>query len=180
MNDPRHPCDSRSQDLSLLAAGCLPEREEGELRAHLAGCAACRGRYEQLASVCSGLRTARPAVERGLDERLSGVKEPARTHLSIAWRVAMLAAAVVVLAGVLSQFAFHRTEDPPTRPVEVVELPNHAGDGGGRATHPPNLLALRRAASESDDAFDRLLARYSDPRLLEPLNHPAVSKEPLP
>jgi len=41
------------------------------------------------------------------------------------------------------------------------------------------MFALRRAAAESDDTFDRLLARYSEPSLLEPLNRHSFSLESL-
>ena len=52
-------CESRSEAISLLPAGCLSPKEEHDLRQHLATCSACLERLEQSISVCSGLRSVR-------------------------------------------------------------------------------------------------------------------------
>ena len=56
-------CEARAEDISLLAAGGLTPQEEQEVRAHLATCDACRERFEQLQSVCSELRAAKPECD---------------------------------------------------------------------------------------------------------------------
>ena len=58
MIDERPYCESRSEAISLLAAGCLKPEEEKGLRQHLTTCSVCLERLEQSISVCSGLRSA--------------------------------------------------------------------------------------------------------------------------
>ena len=52
-------CESRSEAISLLAAGCLSPKEEHDLRQHIATCSGCLDRLEQSTSVCLGLRSVR-------------------------------------------------------------------------------------------------------------------------
>lgn len=59
MNDERTVCETWLEPISLLAAGSLSAEEERDLRRHLAGCPACRTRFEQMAGLVGRLRTVR-------------------------------------------------------------------------------------------------------------------------
>jgi len=181
MNDSRKPCENRVEEISLLAAGCLADREERELRQHLAMCDGCRERFDELAWLSLGLRAAKPAVDadsvRDLAWSLSHAPSPASMagqSRSADWRVAMLALTVLVLVAVMSHFALRPT-DHTEQPEVVQESPQVAPEESSSPR--PTLFALRRAAAESDESFDRLLARYSEPMLFEPLNPQSMSRE---
>ena len=45
------PCRRHRQNISLLAAGALPETEKAEVEVHLAACADCRKRFEEIKAV---------------------------------------------------------------------------------------------------------------------------------
>ena len=60
MNNELTNCESRAEAISLLAAGCLASQEEHDLRQHLATCVTCREQFEQMVSICSGLRLVSP------------------------------------------------------------------------------------------------------------------------
>lgn len=188
MNDPQQPCEQRREVISLLAADCLTRQEECDLRDHLAVCDACRRRFEEITAVCSNVRTAKPAVkpesilatERCLQHLPRRVNQAAENRRPVARRVAMLAAAVLVLVGVLRPFVFRQTDHRLTQPTDIVQMPPHAAPAETSDLRLPTMLALRRAAAESDESFDRLLARYSEPLLLEPLNHHTFNRESWP
>jgi anti-sigma factor RsiW len=55
MNGLFQPCTRYRQSLCLLAGGVLPESEQDQLQAHLAGCAACRNYLAELESVTTPL-----------------------------------------------------------------------------------------------------------------------------
>jgi len=184
MNDSRKPCETRLEEISLLAAGCLTDREERELRQHLATCEGCHERFAELASLSLGLRAAKPAVDadsvRDLARSLSHAPSPASTagqSRSADWRVAMLALTVLVLVGVLSHFALRPT-DHTEQPDVVQESPPVTPEESG--SPPPTLFALRRAAAESDESLDRLLAQYSGPLVFESLHLQSLSREFVP
>jgi anti-sigma factor RsiW len=182
MNDLRKPCETRLEAISLLAAGCLADQEERELNEHLAECPGCRGRFAELASLGSSLRAAKPVVDVDLVRNLAGTLPHAPSPASTARqnrladsRVALLALSVLMLVGVLSYFALRPT-DHVERPVVVVqESPQLVSEDSG--TPLPTLLALRRAAAESDESFDRLLARYSGALVPEPIHLQSLSQE---
>ena len=185
MNDPQRSCEHRWEAISLLAAECLTGKEEYEVREHLAVCDSCRQRYEEITSVCAHVRTSKPvvepervlAMERCLQHLSLPVKHASQNHRSVVMRVAMLAAAVLVLIGVSRPFAFQRTDDGLVRPVDVVQVQPRVAPRESSDLRLPTLLALRQAAAESEDSFDRILARYSEPTLLEPLNRHTFSLE---
>lgn len=187
MNELQQPCEIRLEAISLLASECLTVQEESELRKHLAVCNACRQRFEEIALVCSNVRTAKPhveresvlAMERCLQHLPLPVKNAAQKNRLAHWRVAMLTTAALVLIGVLGTFAFRRTDHRPVQPTEVVQLPPHVAPVEASDSRLPTLFALRRAAAESDESLNRLLARYSEPSLLEPLNNHLFSQESL-
>jgi len=180
----KRPCETRLEEISLLAAGCLNNREEHELREHLATCDACRERFNDLASLCSGLRAAKPAVDAGsvraLESSFLHAPSPAQgagDGRFANWRVAMLALVLLLMVGVLSPLA-HRSPvrtDHPERQAFVPDLPQVAAKQSNSPL--PNLFALRRAAAESDESLDRLLAQYSGPLVSEPFSFQSVGQE---
>ena len=184
-SDEMQPCEISLEAISLLAAECLTEPEEAELRNHLAVCDACRQRYEEIAMVCSNVRIATPSVDKehvlAMGQCLQHLPLPAK---KVTWRnrsvpllVAMLATAALVLVSVLSHVAFRRTEDNPDQRTAIVQVTPHVAPVESTDLQLPTMFALRRAAAESDETFDRLLARYSEPSLLEPLNRHNFSLE---
>ena len=89
----------------------------------------------------------------------------------------MLATAALVLFSFLSQLAFRQTDDNPDLRTAIVQVTPHVAPVESADLQLPTMFALRRAAAESDESFDRLLARYSEPSLLEPLNRHTFSLE---
>jgi anti-sigma factor RsiW len=181
------PCESWLEAISLLAAECLTVLEEAELREHLAACHACRQRYEEIAKVCFNVRIVKPIVDQ---ERVLAmgqclqhfplpVKKVTWRNRSVPMRVAMLAAAALVLVSLLSHLAGRRSEDNPDQRTTIVQVTPQLAPLESADLQLPTMFALRRAAAESDDTFDRLLARYSEPSLLEPLNRHSFSLESL-
>jgi hypothetical protein len=183
--DEIQPCEIRLEAISLLAAECLTEPEEAELRDHLAVCDACRQHYEEIALVCSNVRIAKPIVDQeqvlAMGQCLQHLPLPAteltRKTRSVPMRVAMLVTAALVLVSVLSQLVFRRTDDNPNQRAEVVQVAPQVAPVESTDLQLPTMFALRRAAAESDESFDRLLARYSEPSVLEPLNRHTFSLE---
>ncbi len=183
--DEIQPCEIRLEAISLLAAECLTEPEEAELRDHLAVCDACRQHYEEIALVCSNVRIAKPIVDQeqvlAMGQCLQHLPLPAKEvtwkNRSVSLRVAMLATAALVLVSVLSQLVFRRTDDNPNQRAEVVQVAPQVAPVESTGQQLPTMFALRRAAAESDKSFCRLLVRYSEPSLLEPLNSHTYSLE---
>lgn len=187
MNESRQPCEVRLEDISLLSAGCLTMQEESDLREHLAGCSACRQRFEEISLVCSNLRMAKPAVstdeirrvEQYLQHPASPMKELMPKSPSAQRRAPMLAVVILAMFAVLSLFVFRPTGQTIPRPIDVVEGPPAVVPKGSNDMPLPTLLALNEAAAESDESFNRLLSRYSDPSLFEPLNNQPSRQESL-
>jgi hypothetical protein len=181
--DEMQPCEIRLEAISLLAAECLTEPEEAELRDHFAVCDACRQRYEEIAMICFNVRIAKPIVDQesvlAMGQCLQHLPLPEnkvnRKNRSVPMRVAMLATAAVVLISVLSQLVFRPAEDNPNQRAEVVQVTPHVAPMESSDQQLPTMFALRRAAAESDESFVRLLGRYSEPSLLEPLNRHTFS-----
>lgn len=170
MNDTLHPCESRIEDISLLAAGCLTEREERELLDHFAACSACRVRYEELISVCSDLKAAKPTVQ--ADFSLTFERKPLGPalrrsapqgdELPRVLRLAVLVAGVLLMVSVGQRIARRPDAGHSAGRQEVVrQTPTDDEPSVSQAESQPTLLALRRAAAESDESLDRMLARYS-------------------
>ncbi len=178
MNEQQLPCEIWLEAISLLAAECLAGPEEEDLQDHLSVCHACRHRYEEIVLVCSSVRIAKPVVDqervlamgRCLQHLPWPAKDVTQKHRSVPLRVAMLASAAMVLIGVLSQLAFRQADDNPDKPTAIVQLRPHVAPVETADLQLPTMFALRRAAAESDESLDRLLALYSKPSLLEPLN----------
>jgi hypothetical protein len=181
------PCEIWSEAISMLAAECLTVPEEAELRKHLAVCHACRQRYEEIAKVCFNVRIVKPIVDQervlAMGQCLQHLPLPAKNltwrNRSVPMRVAMLATAALVLVSVLSHLASRRTEDNPDQRTAIVQVTPQVAPLESADLQLPTMFALRRAAAESDDTFDRLLKRYSEPSLLEPLNRHNFSLESL-
>jgi len=105
------------------------------------------------------------------------VKNVPRKSRFADWRIAMLATAALVLVGGLGPFAFRRSGHGLVEPTNVVQTLPLVAPVESSDLRLPTLLSLRRAAAESDESFNRLLARYSEPSLLEPLNSHSLSQE---
>lgn len=178
MNERQQPCEIWLEAISLLAAECLTEANEAELRGHLAVCDTCRQRYEEIAMVCSNVRIAKPIVKQesvlALDRCLLHLPSPAKKVTwrirSVELRVSMLATAAVALVSVLSHLDFRQTNDHPDQRTTTVRAQPYVAPVEYADLQPPTMFALRVAAAESDESLDRLFARYSEPLLLEPLN----------
>ncbi len=85
MTDPPVPCVGFDEDLSALLDGELAPARQGEVRAHVAGCARCSDRLARLARVDEALRSLRHAeVPTDLAERLRArIAEEARGRSSV-------------------------------------------------------------------------------------------------
>jgi hypothetical protein len=178
MNNDRPTCESWSESIGLLAAECLTSSEEYEVRRHLSGCEVCREKFSQLVLVCAELHAAgSTSVPSDLDiasralaviESDTSVRvQPVLPTSSFLWKgVAAALAACVLIAVVWRSFLGHlATPDvvrdlPPVVPSIVVQVPpEQVVITPVVETGPPTLMALRRAAAESDEALDRLLAQ---------------------
>ena len=178
MNNDMPTCEAWSESIGLLAAGCLTSSEELEVRQHLAGCDACRETYSQLVSVCAGLHAAcSTSVPLDLDiasralaeieNDMSARAQPAWPSSPSRWKgIAPALAACVLIAVVWRSFlgpssTLEVVEHLPPVVPSVVEQapPEQVAITPVVETGPPTLMALRRAAAESDEALDRLLVQ---------------------
>jgi anti-sigma factor RsiW len=84
-------CRAHRENISLLVSGALPDVERDAAHDHLARCARCRDRYEEIASLSADLRqwvATRPAVEVDTDFRgrwmrsVQAAGGPARTSFA--------------------------------------------------------------------------------------------------
>ena len=184
-------CRAHAQDISLLAADCLDADEERTLRLHLDVCAACRLRYEQSVEVVGGLRKAASPVEATrfqtwappkveLAAEASAKRATSSTLRRRIVRIAVVAAVVTLVIGGLSRVGdWHSTVNVPA-PAEVArDFPGDEVDESAPLPI-PTLLALRRAAVESDESLDRLLARDSESILAVSHDTRLLSLEHLP
>jgi len=178
------PCESRAEDISLLAASCLTTLEADDLRCHFATCAACRQRFEQLQSVCSDLRTAKPAIEVSrwnMNEVNRDVPPATRRQRAMP---AVVIAGVLVLLSALLNVSRRLEVDVPHQDIEVAHEPTSMDSDIKLVPLPqpqqPTWLALRQAAAVSDEALDRLMAQTSVPMFSEPFNAQPLWQEPLP
>ncbi len=172
------PCETRLEEISLHAAGCLTESESRELREHLGQCTGCQERFVELQNLTGALRTAKPEVDSArvalIEQTLISLKSeiPRRKRYSVTvfMSVMLVAAGILVMMGLFSPF-FSRASQPsvarsvdliPLAPSPVVsEAPVIVADASiSRSV--PTLMALRRAASESEESLDKLLAQCSE------------------
>lgn len=171
-------CEARAEDISLLAAGCLTAQEEQALRAHFLTCDACHERCDQLQSLCLGLRAAKPEC----DAAHLGPSIVTTARPSASRRVGLVAAVVasaLVLLGLLSIGGRGPAPGAPSKVVDVAhDSPTETVPAETKVPQ-PTLLALRRAAEESDEALDRLFAQTSAPMLTEPLSSQSLWQETL-
>lgn len=175
-------CDARAEEISLLAAGCLTTQEEQELRAHLATCDACRERFEQLQSVCSELRAAKPELD-AVRFNLSAVTTVVAIAKPISQQrlgpIAAIVASVLAMLGLLMISGKGPTPKSPSRVIDVTQ--GSPAEAVPIVSQPmaqqPTLLALRQAAAISDDALDRLMTQSSVPMFSEPIStHPLLQE----
>jgi len=144
MSDQPTTCDRLAEAVSLLAAGCLANEEDVEVREHLEGCADCRERFRQLCLVAQGVEHAyQPQQQVGGRIVAKAMRQIAagRTERSGSRRRLWLAAGLALAASLLVILAWDDYQTYPT--------PEPPG--------PPTLLAYERAFAQSDEAFERLL-----------------------
>jgi hypothetical protein len=166
MNDIQPCCESRAEDISLLAAGCLTDREERELREHFTKCEACLKRFEEMASVCIELLNVRPDMDSSFEHSIVRIQQiELWPSTAKAWNrgdvrivISMLTACVLLFAAV-HFFAGWPEGGGSQQLVKVVPEVPHEGEK--KSAPLPTILALSRAAAESDEALDRLLADCS-------------------
>lgn len=174
-------CEERSQDISLLAAGCLTDREERDLRSHLTTCSSCRDRYEELLTVCSALRAAKPECNPIHFElnQVTVARPAAHQRLVV---IAVAAASVLAMLGLLNSSGRRPSSGPPSHSINVahdvpsqviLEVPSMEPS----TKQQPTLMALRQAAAESDEALDRLLAHTSSPMFSQPFDAQSLTQE---
>ena len=118
-----NPCGQQRENISLLAAGVLPEREKNEVQNHLRECAACRQYLKEIKSVTVPLANwaeSRPQIQpdaaaqrrwgkaiemAGQPEAVPGFTRAIRGRISeifLPWRhvwTGLAAAWLVILAG---------------------------------------------------------------------------------
>lgn len=185
MNTESFSCESLSEAISLLAAGCVTDGEAAEVRQHLAECESCRESYSRLQALCQGLTTP-PAddesaelgfVTRALEEIESdksvriGPSRPRSSWVQLEAAIAL--GLLIAVAGKL--FPLPATARPvadnrphAAAPISpTVEIPR-----GGV----PTLMALRRAVDSEAD-LDRLLAQAYPPLQSTHLGLPLIDKE---
>jgi hypothetical protein len=171
-------CEQYSEGLSLLAAGCVTEREEQELRGHVKGCAVCRERLSQLQGVSAGLFSLRSAgdsadvdvlLKRVVAELqpvvLKSVFSGTKRHVGLRG-LGVFPVAVLLL--LVSAGGLRFSAGPKAGSVAVA------------AERPlPGALTLTMAAVDSEQSLDLLLDRFADSGVLEPLSRPTFVQESL-
>lgn len=171
MNNSLKPCDDRLEDLSLHAAGCLTESESRQLMEHVTTCAGCHERFDEMQNLTTSLRSVKPAVD--TSHLLKIEQNFPRVQPSVHWSrrgVAaglisslLVAATILVLVGLLNPFSSHDQPPSVVRTVDVIPAsPSQIGTEDFVSPSMPTLIALRRAAVESDESLDKLLTQYSE------------------
>lgn len=174
-------CEQYSEGLSLLAAGCVTEREEQELRGHVEGCAVCRERLSQLQGVSAGLFSLRSAGDSSVVDvllkrvvaelqpvALKSVFSGTKRHVGLRG-LGVFPVVVAVLLLLVSAGGLRFSAGPKAGSVVVVA-----------AERPlPGALTLTMAAVDSEQSLDLLLDRFADSGVLEPLSRPTFVQESL-
>ncbi|MEY3176347.1 MAG: hypothetical protein RLZZ436_4261 [Planctomycetota bacterium] len=190
MNQSPTVCESLAEDISLLAADCLPAPETLRLQQHLAACPGCHHHFEQLAAVVRELQVlhtdAQPAV---VDKILKNVltllpgssPHPAALPAAeIRRRTTSLPAAVsvVLLLAVFTRLAFWPASgrQPPAGGTGTASLAALNTSGSSPV---PTLLDLTQAAAQSGESLDHLLSQYANERLFESLGRTTFRQEKL-
>ena len=150
-------CHEFAADLDLLVAGVLPPGEERVVEAHLAGCAACRERYEMTRKLCADLSSAgnttgsTDADAWPLRNRVRRVLQGTPPREGVRWLPA------AAMAGVLALVALVVGNTGPQPPVAS---PVPVSSASPVVDDPPlTLLACERAAARSDAVLDQVLSR---------------------
>lgn len=190
-HDSTRSCQAFAQDISLAAAGCLEAEETRALRLHLDRCADCRLRYEQCLGLVDGLRMAAPPVESSrfsswappaedLVEKTPATSAMVRRRGESVLKIAAVAASVALVIGGMSRVGRWHSNVDQASPVEVVRhFPGDEVDESAPLPT-PTLLALRWAAVESEESFERLLARNTESMLADSLVTHPLSPERFP
>jgi len=171
MNMESSLCESMSEAISLLAAGCATEDEATATQKHLAECAACRESFSRLRVLCGELGTS-PAnddsVEREFVTRALEVIESDNSVRSGQQRpgsswgqllAAMALGLLIAVAGRLFPLSVTDRQVAVNPPQAVSPVGSVVMDSQPDV---PSLLALRRAADSEAD-LDRLLAQTYPP-----------------
>lgn len=171
MNTESSRCESMSEAISLLAAGCATDFEATAVRRHLAECAACRESFSRLQALCQGL-IATPADDEAVPlEFVTRALQVIESDKSVtigrpqprsSWGQLLAAMALGLLIAVAGRLFPLSVTDKPV----AVNPPQAVGPASPVVTDSqpgvPSLLALRRAADSEAD-LDRLLAQTYPP-----------------
>lgn len=175
MHNSLTPCETRLEEISLHAAGCLRESESRELREHLGQCAGCQERFVELQNLTGALRTAKPEVdsarvaliEQPLLSLNSDIPRRKRYPVKAFVNAILIAVGILVMVGLFipffsraSQPSVARSVDPtlPTPSQVVSDAPVIVVDDS-ISPSVPTLIALRRAASVSEESLERFLTQ---------------------
>ena len=171
------PCAKNRKRIAWLALDALDPEQARELRAHIGGCEGCRRCLEEITKMIGGLKQARVSTEIEPSEsfhrsvaRAIRAEEPRSLWETIAtpsqatplrWRAALpalcaLTVALVVLSVLGSRFRTGNLPSPTPSSAGTVSAP------GLNSDLPPTIANYRRAANQSLDALDDLLARQAD------------------
>ena len=177
-------CPQHQQNLSLLAADVLDEPERRALQSHMAECPGCRGYLRELSEICrehSAAAESLPSVEvssdfhRRLVRRIeAGVPAASSRSASLIqmwlavwrWRIALPVGVALTILILATNQQRPRVEIPPPRAVHVA-----------KADSPATLRDYRRAARQSPEALDALLAREATPSAEPPVRVTAFTRD---
>ena len=176
-------CPQHQQNLSLLAADVLDEPERHALQSHMAECPGCRGYLRELSEICrehSAAAENLPPVEvssdfhRRLVRRIeAGVPAASSRSASLIqmwlavwrWRIALPVGVALTILILATNQQRPRVEIPPPRAARVTPPAVHVT----KADSPATLRDYRRAARQSPEALDALLAREATPSAEPPV-----------
>jgi anti-sigma factor RsiW len=169
------PCAKNRKRIAWLALDALDPEQARELRAHIGGCEGCRRYLEEITETIGGLKEA--PIRTGIEPSESFHRNVARAIRAeesrslweaiaapfraapLRWRATVpalcaLAVGLVALSILASRFRTGNLPSPSS--AGTVSAP------GLNSDLPPTIANYRRAANQSLDALDDLLALQAD------------------
>jgi anti-sigma factor RsiW len=166
------PCSKNRKLIAWLALDSLPTGQATELRAHIQRCPECRGYLEEITSVAETLAAAKEiprdiqtssSFHQRVVRALAAGPAPSPWHILITtwlrgawlnWRLALPIVIFLAIAGAgLFGWGRHSVRMLPTRSgLHDGSIPARVGDT------PPTMANYERAAEQSLEALDKLLA----------------------
>jgi len=174
-----NPCSRYRQQIALLAAKSLPEKEAKQVREHLHQCGPCQEYWNDVSRLCEDhfdLAATLPTVEmdgrfhQRLVDRINANQGAQESPPSIAvtflevitlprWKVVFGLSVALAVAGSLAFLASRPGVESPVVNSASHSLPPVVAK---RATPPTTLMAYRLAASKSFEELDALLAKDAE------------------